>query len=87
MQAEGQPTGSDELLRRVMTVVELTADNYSSMYQDMELGRETEIEAITGFLLAGLPATASRCRSIRVSIRPSKRSSEPGGLANARSKG
>ena len=52
MQAEGQPTGSDELLRRVMTVVELTADNYSSMYQDMELGRETEIEAITGFLLA-----------------------------------
>ncbi|HDX8445479.1 ketopantoate reductase family protein [Aeromonas hydrophila] len=52
MQAEGQPTGSDELLRRVMTVVELTADNYSSMYQDMEQGRETEIEAITGFLLA-----------------------------------
>ena len=51
MQAEGQPTGSDELLRRVMTVVELTADNYSSMYQDMEQGRETEIEAITGFLL------------------------------------
>jgi 2-dehydropantoate 2-reductase len=52
MQAEGQPTGSEELLRRVMTVVELTADNYSSMYQDMEQGRETEIEAITGFLLA-----------------------------------
>ena len=44
-------TGSDELLRRVMTVVELTADNYSSLYQDMEQGRETEIEAITGFLL------------------------------------
>lgn len=52
MQAEGQPTSSGELLRRVMTVVELTADNYSSMYQDMEQGRETEIEAITGFLLA-----------------------------------
>ncbi|WP_287147478.1 2-dehydropantoate 2-reductase [Aeromonas sp.] len=52
MQAEGQPTSSDELLRRAMTVVELTADNYSSMYQDMEQGRETEIEAITGFLLA-----------------------------------
>ncbi|MGU5715148.1 ketopantoate reductase family protein [Aeromonas taiwanensis] len=51
MQAEGQPTASDELLRRVMMVVELTADNYSSMYQDMEQGRETEIEAITGFLL------------------------------------
>ncbi|MNN79371.1 2-dehydropantoate 2-reductase [compost metagenome] len=52
MQAEGQPANRDELLRRVMMVVELTADNYSSMYQDMELGRETEIEAITGFLLA-----------------------------------
>lgn len=52
MQAEGQPASSDELLRRVMMVVELTADNYSSMYQDMEQGRETEIEAITGFLLA-----------------------------------
>ena len=51
MRAEGQPTGSEELLRRVMMVVELTADNYSSMYQDMEQGRETEIEAITGFLL------------------------------------
>lgn len=52
MQAEGQPTSGNELLRRAMTVVELTADNYSSMYQDMEQGRETEIEAITGFLLA-----------------------------------
>ncbi|MNE26146.1 2-dehydropantoate 2-reductase [compost metagenome] len=52
MQAEGQPTSAEELLRRAMMVVELTADNYSSMYQDMELGRETEIEAITGFLLA-----------------------------------
>lgn len=52
MCAEGIATTADELQRRVMTVVELTADNYSSMYQDMELGRETEIEAITGFLLA-----------------------------------
>ncbi|WP_441254705.1 ketopantoate reductase family protein [Aeromonas sp. A600620] len=52
MCAEGVATTAEELLRRVMTVVELTADNYSSMHQDMELGRETEIEAITGFLLA-----------------------------------
>ncbi|WP_421311274.1 ketopantoate reductase family protein [Aeromonas sp. 603757] len=51
MCAEGVATTAEELQRRVMTVVELTADNYSSMYQDMELGRETEIEAITGFLL------------------------------------
>jgi 2-dehydropantoate 2-reductase len=52
MQAEGQTASQEELLRRVMMVVEMTADNYSSMYQDLELGRETEIEAITGFLLA-----------------------------------
>ncbi|MEG0008319.1 MAG: 2-dehydropantoate 2-reductase [Aeromonas sp.] len=52
MQAEGQAASQEELLRRVMMVVEMTADNYSSMYQDLELGRETEIEAITGFLLA-----------------------------------
>lgn len=52
MCAEGMVTTADELQRRVMTVVTLTADNYSSMYQDMESGRETEIEAITGFLLA-----------------------------------
>ncbi|WP_323065148.1 2-dehydropantoate 2-reductase [Aeromonas jandaei] len=52
MSAQGIATTAEELLRRVMTVVELTADNYSSMCQDMELGRETEIEAITGFLLA-----------------------------------
>lgn len=52
MCAEGIATTAEELQRRAMTVVELTADNYSSMYQDMELGRETEIEAITGFLLS-----------------------------------
>ncbi|MFM4938535.1 ketopantoate reductase family protein [Aeromonas enteropelogenes] len=52
MCAEGMQTTAEELLRRVMTVVELTADNYSSMHQDMEQKRETEIDAITGFLLA-----------------------------------
>lgn len=52
MCAEGMQTTAEELRRRVMTVVELTADNYSSMHQDMEQKRETEIDAITGFLLA-----------------------------------
>ncbi|MGL5031587.1 MAG: ketopantoate reductase family protein [Aeromonas sp.] len=51
MCAEGMTTTGSELLRRVMTIIELTADNDSSMYQDMEQGKETEIEAITGFLL------------------------------------
>lgn len=52
MQAEGMAVTADELLRRALTVAELTADNSSSMLQDREAGRSTEIEAITGYLLA-----------------------------------
>lgn len=51
MNAENLPTHADELLRQVMKVVELTADNHSSMYQDVELGRPCEIDAINGFLI------------------------------------
>lgn len=51
MQAEGMTVSADELLRRTLAVAELTAENHSSMLQDMEAGRPTEIEAITGFLL------------------------------------
>jgi 2-dehydropantoate 2-reductase len=52
MNAEGIATTHEELARRVQSVAGLTADNYSSMQQDLEQGKETEIEAITGFLLA-----------------------------------
>ncbi|MFM4824871.1 ketopantoate reductase family protein [Aeromonas bivalvium] len=52
MNAEGITTTAEELARRVQSVAGLTADNYSSMHQDLEQGKETEIEAITGFLLA-----------------------------------
>lgn len=52
MLAEGLHASAEELKRRTITVCELTADNHSSMLQDMEAGRLTEIESITGFLLA-----------------------------------
>lgn len=52
MQAEGMEVSADELLRRTLMVAELTADNRSSMLEDREAGRTTEIEAITGYLLA-----------------------------------
>ena len=33
-------------------VIQLTKENYSSMHQDFQNGRETEVEGILGFLLA-----------------------------------
>lgn len=33
-------------------MIQLTASNYSSMHQDIHHGRQTEIEAITGYLLS-----------------------------------
>ncbi|MEZ9199500.1 ketopantoate reductase family protein [Shewanella sp. 10N.286.54.B9] len=39
------------LLDRVYQVIELTAANYSSMHQDVQHQRKTEIEAINGFVV------------------------------------
>ncbi|GIU04666.1 2-dehydropantoate 2-reductase [Shewanella sp. c952] len=39
------------LLTRVYQVIELTASNYSSMHQDVQHQRKTEIEAINGFIV------------------------------------
>lgn len=36
----------------VLSVLKVTADNYSSMYVDIESGRETEAEALTGYVIA-----------------------------------
>lgn len=38
--------------RRLRSVIELTATNYSSMHQDLHHGRRTEIDQITGYLLS-----------------------------------
>ncbi|WP_144391672.1 ketopantoate reductase family protein [Pleionea sediminis] len=42
----------DDLLKEVIKIAEKTASNFSSMYQDVQRQRPTEIESITGFLLS-----------------------------------
>ena len=39
-----------DLYDRVITVIEATAENYSSMYADVQAERKTEIEQINGFI-------------------------------------
>ena len=43
---------ADDLKTIVYTVIEQTANNYSSMYQDVKAERITEINAINGYLLS-----------------------------------
>lgn len=51
MQLAGPAFPLDELQQYIYQVIEATADNYSSMYQDIQHQRPTEIDFITGFLL------------------------------------
>ncbi|RSD28119.1 2-dehydropantoate 2-reductase [Mesobacillus subterraneus] len=44
-------TNKAEYFQNLLTVCEKTADNHSSMYKDLENGRQTEIDAILGYLL------------------------------------
>ena len=51
---------ASDIIETIYTVAKATRDNKSSMYQDLEKGRRTEIEAINGALIArakehGLP--------------------------------
>ncbi|MGB0893626.1 MAG: ketopantoate reductase family protein [Parashewanella sp.] len=48
---EGIGLVSNQIEDRVKKVVELTANNYSSMYQDVVHHRETEIDYINGYLV------------------------------------
>jgi len=51
MEREGFNTTSDDLYTRVMQVIESTANNISSMLQDIREQRHTEIDYITGYLV------------------------------------
>jgi 2-dehydropantoate 2-reductase len=58
--ALGQPTAAAALAQNVHSILTNTAANYSSMHQDIEAQRDTEIAMLNGFLCrrAGLLAIA-----------------------------
>jgi 2-dehydropantoate 2-reductase len=41
----------DEVLKSVLSVAKATGENYSSMHQDIAHGRQTEIDAINGYIV------------------------------------
>ncbi|CNE65076.1 2-dehydropantoate 2-reductase [Yersinia nurmii] len=51
MEMEGFHTSTESLLYYVQEVIQRTADNVSSMLQDLRAQRHTEIDYITGYLL------------------------------------
>lgn len=51
MEMEGFHTSASSLLDYVYEVIQSTADNTSSMLQDLRNQRHTEIDYITGYLL------------------------------------
>ncbi|KAB8310035.1 2-dehydropantoate 2-reductase [Erwinia endophytica] len=51
MDREGQHTSREALLDYVMNVIHVTADNTSSMLQDIRAGKHTEIDYITGYVI------------------------------------
>ncbi|MGI2258951.1 ketopantoate reductase family protein [Shewanella sp. GXUN23E] len=50
--ADGIILDESALLARVYQVITLTANNFSSMHQDVAHGRQTEIDAINGFVVS-----------------------------------
>ena len=50
MKALNYPMTSNELIESVQQVITATANNYSSMHQDIKFKRQTEIEFINGYV-------------------------------------
>jgi 2-dehydropantoate 2-reductase len=50
MRALDYPIDSTELVKNVQQVIAATANNYSSMHQDIKFKRRTEIEFINGYV-------------------------------------
>src|SRR5699024_7151709 len=67
---------SDAAWDKVCTIVKKTGDNTSSMLQDIQSGKETEIKAISGYLLynnnESLPYTSFIYESIQALERKEK---------------
>lgn len=52
MQAEGFRYSAQDLVGQVQQVIRATSQNYSSMHQDVKHQRPTEIDAISGYIIA-----------------------------------
>ena len=62
--ASGVTLNETKILDKIAAVAKATSDNKSSMLQDLEKGRRTEIDAINGELIArahahGIPCPAN----------------------------
>lgn len=68
MEREGIHTSPENLLFYVHQVIESTAENISSMLQDIRAQRRTEIDYITGFLLKRAALTALPYRKTPVCL-------------------
>ncbi|MCW3148286.1 putative 2-dehydropantoate 2-reductase [Stutzerimonas stutzeri] len=52
LRVNGQPDAAVDLAQDVLRVIEATATNYSSMYQDVAAGRRTEVSYLLGYACA-----------------------------------
>ncbi len=72
--AEGARVGSEELRHRTILTAKRTASNRGSMLQDLDRGRRTEIDAITGAIVRtaskhGIPVPLNQALSAIVKAR------------------
>ncbi len=86
-QAEGMALDADSLVARTREVMRLTAENHSSMYQDVTARRRTEIDAICGAVARlgernGVPTPVNRTLAALVNALPGQADSAlKGGVA------